>query len=193
MEKIEINVSNKLFYSVITLIAIILVGVGVYAYGGTAPATMGHTLGELIPSCGGMIKGTSGVANSWSCTPNPPTCSGTNQVLQWTGTSWSCVVVDIGYECAWVGWSPSFPTYPSPSTNPCYIEDTCEIESSCYTGVCPCWDGGLQITPPGEWPYYAGVIQQRYCSGGSITDERYVSLCASDIDEYCHYSIIEPY
>lgn len=194
MEKIEVNISNKFFYTVTVLVVIVLIGVGVYAYGGTTPATIGHTLNELMPQCDGMIKGTSGVANSWSCTPNPPSCSGTNEVLQWTGTSWACVVVDIGYECSWTGWSPYFQTFPSSSGDPpCYIEDTCEDPRDCYIGICPCWDDGRQLTPPSDWSYYAGVVQQRYCNFGSITDERYVAICPSDMDVHCTYSIIEPY
>ncbi len=47
-----LNISNKLAYTLIVVLTIILVALGVYAYGGSAPATMGHSAGELDLSGG---------------------------------------------------------------------------------------------------------------------------------------------
>lgn len=63
--------SNKLAYTLIAFAFIIGLGIGVYAYGGTAPSTMGHSTGEIAP---------------------PSSCS-SNQVLTWTGSAWSCTTV----------------------------------------------------------------------------------------------------
>jgi hypothetical protein len=46
------NISNKLAYTLIAICVIILLGIGVYAYGTSNPANFGHTTGEITwPSC----------------------------------------------------------------------------------------------------------------------------------------------
>ncbi len=84
------NISNKFGYTLIVILTIVLLGIGVYAYGGTSPSTVGHTTGEIMPSCTGLIRGTSGSANSWSCIPSPPTCS-SGQALTYDGSAWACI------------------------------------------------------------------------------------------------------
>lgn len=74
-KKRKIYLSNKLFYSLIVVLALLLIGVGVYAYNPTSPDTlgtpsvMGHTLSEIMPpyDCqnkGSYVKYSSGV---WTC------------------------------------------------------------------------------------------------------------------------------
>ncbi|MBU2562346.1 MAG: hypothetical protein KKF68_01670 [Nanoarchaeota archaeon] len=47
MKKLVINLSNKTFYTLIAVGAILLLGIGVYAYGTTNPAVFGHSSGEV--------------------------------------------------------------------------------------------------------------------------------------------------
>lgn len=49
--KINLKISNRLLYSIITLILIVGIGVGVYAYGTSNPAIFGHSAGELTGVC----------------------------------------------------------------------------------------------------------------------------------------------
>lgn len=154
-KKIEVNISNKLFYSLIVLITVILVGVGVYAYGGTAPATMGHSMGELMPSCNGWLRGISNDPNSWTCTSVPPSCTGTNQALHWSGSAWSCVTIDVGFACNWVGWSPVCRCQVTEPTDPC--------------------GGGV----------YPILVHQEYCISGYVTQERDVYCCPVDKNGLC--------
>lgn len=51
-KRININFSNKTFYTISALAIIALFAIGVYAYGGTSPSTMGHTFGEIEPPSG---------------------------------------------------------------------------------------------------------------------------------------------
>jgi hypothetical protein len=89
---VKIVIYSKTLYAIIgVFISLLLIGVGVYAYGGTAPATMGHSMGELMPSCTGIVSGTANTANSWSCISSSiPTCTGPEQGLTWTGSLWQC-------------------------------------------------------------------------------------------------------
>jgi len=47
VKKIQINMSNKLFYALVVFGVVSLLGVGVYAYGTFDPTVMGHSAGEL--------------------------------------------------------------------------------------------------------------------------------------------------
>ncbi len=192
-KKIEINIPNKIFYSFLFLIFVIVMGVEVYAYNQPPPTYVGHTLNELMPSCTGWLRGTANTANSWGCTSVPPACEGGTKVLHYSGGVWSCYTVDQGFECNWVGWNPSIPEYPNPSVSPCYIEDTYQNEADFSVNLCPYWDGGMQMIPPGEWSVYTGMVEQEYCSGGSITDVRYAGVCPAEGDTVCHWSTILPY
>ena len=46
-KKFQINFSNKLFYTLVTIGIFIAIGIGVYAYGGSQPNVVGHSAGEL--------------------------------------------------------------------------------------------------------------------------------------------------
>jgi len=81
----------------IFLAAVLMISAGVYAWNTTNPWVFGHDINELVPpSCSGdgYINYKSG---TWTCknmalegAPTPPVCTGTNRVLQWTGSSWYC-------------------------------------------------------------------------------------------------------
>jgi hypothetical protein len=81
------NISNKLAYTFIAIFSFVLIGVGVYAYGGSAPSTMGHSMGEIAF----------------------PACS-TGQYLKWDGGAWVC-----GVPNKW--WAPSSIVLSSTTTN----------------------------------------------------------------------------
>lgn len=51
MEKVVINFSNKVFYTLLTIVGLALLSVGLYAYGTYAPATFGHSAGEIEGVC----------------------------------------------------------------------------------------------------------------------------------------------
>ncbi len=150
-KKIEVNIPNKVFYSLITIVALIIFGAGVYAYGTSNPAVLGHTISEITPptNCNGYLKYTS---TGWSCgTPSgtPITCTGTNKGLQWTGTSWYCATYSSSTTttCGWTGWDE---TCASGYTEETWPQD---ISLNCYT------------------------IVKQYCSGGTITVKDKVSCC----------------
>ncbi|MEN7982250.1 MAG: hypothetical protein ABFQ65_02295 [Nanoarchaeota archaeon] len=59
---IKINLSNRIYYTIITISILLILGTGVYAVTGVS-----HSLDEI----------------------NLPTCS-TNQILKWSGSNWIC-------------------------------------------------------------------------------------------------------
>jgi len=63
---IQINISNRVLYTLITLGIIAILGVGVYAYGTSVPATFGHSYNELQPCSGTQILKMNG-AGAWTC------------------------------------------------------------------------------------------------------------------------------
>lgn len=44
---LKINFSNRVLYTLIAFAILIVAGIGVYAYGGASPTTVGHSGGEL--------------------------------------------------------------------------------------------------------------------------------------------------
>ncbi len=77
VKKIHINLSNKVLYTFVTIIVILALGVGVYAFGGSYgdPAIMGHTADEIE---GGGADTRCDV--SGTCTQ---VCVGTNCKTSW--------------------------------------------------------------------------------------------------------------
>jgi hypothetical protein len=65
---VKIEISNKTFYTLVVAIAIVILAVGINAFGTSNPPVFGHSIGELAP-------------------PSP--CN-SNQYLQWTGAAWKC-------------------------------------------------------------------------------------------------------
>lgn len=94
---VKVVISVKALCIIGVLFAILLVAGGIYAFGGTVPSTMGHSIGELQPptSCVGYLRYSAAVG--WSCFSFVPSssCSETNQVVQWTGSTWGCGIVNI--------------------------------------------------------------------------------------------------
>jgi hypothetical protein len=154
------NISNSISYLLIAILSLALIGVGVYAYGGFVPATTGHSMGELMPSCTGMIKGTSGDPTSWNCISSPPICNGADQLLQWNGTSWVCYTMSLGYECSGAGWAPECP---------------CKQVDS-VTDVC-----GINLYGDNVYPTNT---TQTYCSSGYIINTR-VAYCCPQVGGLC--------
>ena len=105
----EINFSKRTYYSLITIGVLLLIGVGVYAYGGNSPSVFGHTFGEIQPPrpCedGQVLTWTGNPA--WACKSITATTSGgsslpscsTGQFLQWDGSAWSCSTIEKGIAC----------------------------------------------------------------------------------------------
>jgi hypothetical protein len=57
---------------------------------------MGHSMGELMPPCTGLVKGISGDSNSWGCISSAiPNCAGFKKGVTWNGTSWVCADIDV--------------------------------------------------------------------------------------------------
>ena len=87
VKKIQINLSDRTSYTLIALVSIILLGVGVYAYGTSSPSTFGHSLGEIAP----------------------PTGCNSGQVLSWSGTAWVCTTVSSSGGNVVTGTNPICP------------------------------------------------------------------------------------
>lgn len=68
---IVFNISNKLAYTLIVILSIVLIGVGVYALTPGVAPNPGHTIDYIAPPAG-CISG---------------------QVLTWTSSGWSCQTV----------------------------------------------------------------------------------------------------
>lgn len=82
-KEFEIKISNKLFYILVTISAIVVLGIGVYALTPGVKPVMGHLLSEVAPPSG-CVSG---------------------QYLKWSGTSWSCATpISPTPECTWTGW-----------------------------------------------------------------------------------------
>jgi hypothetical protein len=51
MVKININFSNKAFYLLVSILGLLAITAVVFAYGGSTPAVMGHSSGEIEGTC----------------------------------------------------------------------------------------------------------------------------------------------
>jgi len=73
---VKFRIQNKLMYTLLVILTIVVIAIGINAYGTNPPnpSTMGHTFEELTP----------------------PTGCASNQVVQWTGTTWACVTPSSG-------------------------------------------------------------------------------------------------
>jgi hypothetical protein len=83
--KIEINISNKVFYALMTLVVITLVGVGVLAT--PNPGHRSNEIDEADPQVGTLSNGQwckasgSGSSGEIDCTENPPTMTETDPTV----------------------------------------------------------------------------------------------------------------
>ena len=90
---VKIVISLKTLYAIVgVFISVLLIGMGVYAYGTSSPSVVGHTLSEFQSSCTGLITFS---INGWSCTNVPVTCTGAAQALTWNGANWVCATILI--------------------------------------------------------------------------------------------------
>ena len=69
----RIILSNRTLYTFITLGVLVLLGIGVYAYGTNNPQIFGHSIDELAAPLG--------------CT--------SGEFLQWSGSQWTCATVNV--------------------------------------------------------------------------------------------------
>jgi hypothetical protein len=156
VEKVELNFSNKTFYSILAVIVLIIAGVGVYAFGTTNPSVLGHTLGEIRPPCSGILTST-GSDNTWNCINTPVTCTGNGKYLQYSSTTktWSCQTYTAPadttpYACYWSGWKDL-------STGNCvYTTQIYSCQGTTYPPI---------------------TTTQDYCVDGQITQSRTVWIC----------------
>ncbi len=117
----KFNISNRLAYTLIIVLSIVLLGIGVYAYNLPPPTNVGHTLNEIAQPSGCLA----------------------NQVLTWTGSAWTCTtpasIPDTGID--WIktsggGGSGSIPTtgrwtyIDMGDTNPKHIRFDAYIDAS---------------------------------------------------------------
>jgi hypothetical protein len=108
--RVNINMSNRSFYSLITLGVLILLGAGILVVDAYASSNgVGHSYTELQPCGNGQIlKIVNGV---WSCgedidTNTVPIANCANgQVLKFAGGIWDCGTDDIGTATTSIAWS----------------------------------------------------------------------------------------
>lgn len=101
--------SNRLSYTIIGLIALVLIGTGVYAFG--AVPNPGHTLSQL--------QG----------------CDSAGQILNWTGSAWSCVSAASGNSGSYFG-GRFYPVGTVFTCNPGNINFTVTVTSNGFTSRC---------------------------------------------------------
>ncbi len=88
---ITIRISLKTVWIFSFILGILILGVGVYAYGNPGnPPAVGHTMGEIMPSCTGIVAGVANTANSIGCYSIPPVCTGSTQGLSFRAGDWEC-------------------------------------------------------------------------------------------------------
>ena len=75
MVKVNINLSNRFLYTLITIVGIILISVAVYAYSGN----VGHPSSQID-----------------EVDPTIPASCSTDQVLSWNSTDWDCATASSG-------------------------------------------------------------------------------------------------
>ena len=94
------------------------------------------------------------IENSENLATTPPKCTGENNALQWTGSTWDCVSVSggsTGVGCSWDGWAPQ------------------TSGKTCIIGGCA------------ETNYYT---QQYCSDEGYVTNTRTASYCSRCHDVY---------
>ena len=66
MKQVNINFSNKMFYTLVVMMVFVLGAIGVIAYGGSQPSVVGHSAGEIE---GALVSGAVVAFNLASCPP----------------------------------------------------------------------------------------------------------------------------
>jgi len=70
----NINFTNRFIYTFVAFVFILIIGIGVFAFGTSDPSTFGHSADEFAPPVGCLV----------------------NQVLQWDGVNWICAGFSSG-------------------------------------------------------------------------------------------------
>jgi hypothetical protein len=112
IKKLQINFTNRWLYTLIVFFSLVVIGVFVYAQ----IPNPGHDITQIIQPSGcsanQVLKWT---GSSWTCDAviaQPSGCSA-NQFLKWTGSSWTCAGVEAGTE--------TDPVWTAASTNVAFI------------------------------------------------------------------------
>ena len=90
MKRVNINLSNRILYSLITIGILILLGIGVFAYGTSNPPVFGHSAGEIdglpaaIPPGAVMAFNLASCPSGWSAYT-----AGVNRMIVGSGSSYS--------------------------------------------------------------------------------------------------------
>jgi hypothetical protein len=167
----KFNISNKLAYTLIVILSIVLIGVGVYALSPGITPNPGHIIGEVaLPSCSnGQVLGM--VSGSWDCITSPTTDSRfaiTNNRLCFDAPS-GCS--DAQVYC----WENKYPQ-PIYYGSDCSSLEKTYLDEMCY-GVC---------TESG--PACDGTDDTSNCAGGTQVYWTASGYCASQyyIECSCH-------
>jgi len=93
--KIEINISKKIGVLILVAVSLLIVSIGVIAYGTNNPQNFGHTLGEIKApeGCNGFLKYENGI---WTCTSSIN--FGTHYATQgWVGPYDYCALSEVSF------------------------------------------------------------------------------------------------
>ncbi len=155
--KINIKLANNGLYILIIIGILILVGIGVYAYGTSDPPVFGHTINEVAP-------------------PSP--CSA-NQFLKFSNASWICSdICPSGTHIVASGYTNGVEDVYGTTTSysyPCsgLPTDTCNgVWTTAYTCLV---DESRTCTDTNRVP--TGGIAPYLCTSRTITCRRAAMLC----------------
>ncbi len=163
-KRINIKFSNKTFYTFSALAIIALLAMGVYAYGGTSPSTMGHSAGEI----NGVCKW-AGVGAGWiDC---PPTQEDLGMYIRSSDNA-LCYETSGASSCA----LSSQTCTASMQTNP-YQAGICAQQASIQSALCTQTCNSIMACSGDSTPFSCGSFGVVYfsssvlngCSGDTLS------------------------
>lgn len=137
VRKIQINLTNKWFYTFVAIIAVLTLTVGIYAFDTSDPPTFGHSAGEIEGVC-------------WTDGTNCP--AGTVDTR--CDTSGTCSQVCIGADCQ--------TTWPSGGSGGIMVfNELCTSTKLASSNIDESWCGGASINlkPSSCVPFLIGMRQ----------------------------------